>query len=319
MSVKGGGSDNSQRRTDNELLDETRIRLEAIHYVRDLRERWVAVPASELKQFPTGGESVFLRGQQGIFKPAELTDPLSITSTIDSPYTDDPIEGSRVLYDFLPVSREFENVGLKRCAEAELPLIYFLQVKRKPNPEYVIFAPVFVVGWDDAARRFLIDLSEQRPGDVPSPPPLTRQLTLPAIRTPQSPMEIRELSKSYVITSVQRRLYHARFRNAVLKAYRERCAVCGLRLRPLLDAARVGEDRELQPVMPVSEGIALCATHHRAFDAHILRFDENYAIRIELPDRFAAAQGEHTMLLAFEGKRLELPEDEELWPLTVNS
>ena len=34
-------------------------------------------------------------------------------------------------------------------------------------------------------------------------------------------MEIRELSKSYVITSVQRRLYQARFRNAVLKAYRE--------------------------------------------------------------------------------------------------
>src|SRR5438552_11845202 len=94
---------NEQRGTKNDLLDETRIRLEAIHYVRDLRERWVAVPASELKQFPTGGESVFLRGQQGIFKPAELTDPLSITSTIDSPYTDDPIEGSRVLYDFLPV------------------------------------------------------------------------------------------------------------------------------------------------------------------------------------------------------------------------
>src|SRR5207249_5490554 len=82
------------------VLDETRIRLDAIHYVRDLRERWVAVPASEVQQFTSGGERVFLKGQQGIFKPAELADPLSITSTIDSPYTDDPIEGSRVLYDF---------------------------------------------------------------------------------------------------------------------------------------------------------------------------------------------------------------------------
>jgi len=296
------------------VLDETRIRLDAIHYVRDLRERWVAVPSSEVRYFTTGGQRIFLKGQQGIFKPAELTDPLSITSTIDSPYTDDPIQGSRVLYDFLSPAREFENVGLKRCAEAEVPLIYFLQVKRKPNPEYVIFAPVFVVGWDEEARRFLIDLSEQRPGEVVSPPPMTRQLTLPAIRTPGSPMEIREMSKSYVVTMVQRRLYHARFRNAVLKAYRQRCAVCGLRIRPLLDAAHVVPDRDPQPVISVKEGLALCATHHRAFDAHLIRYDADYCIHIELPDRLTAGEGERAMLLAFDGKRLQLPADEELWP-----
>jgi putative restriction endonuclease len=296
------------------VLDETRIRLEAIHYVRELRERWVAVPASELQSFTSSGERIFLKGQQGIFKPAELTDPLSITSTIDSAYTDNPIEGSRVLYDFLPLSREYENVGLKRCAESELPLIYFLQVKRRPNPEYVVFAPVFVVGWDDHTRRFLIDLAEQRPGEVVSPAPLARQLTLPAIRTPESPMEIRELSKSYIVTTVQRRLHHARFRNAVLKAYRDRCAVCALRVRPLLDAAYVVADREPRPDIAAREGIALCATHHRAFDAHILTYDSEYRIHIELPDRVTAGEGERSMLLAFEGKRLELPADEALWP-----
>jgi len=289
------------------VLDETRIRLEAIHHVRDLRERWVAVPASEVQQFVTGGERIFLKGQQGIFKPAELTDPLSITSTIDSPYTADPIEGSRVMYDFAPGSE-----GLKRCSELELPLIYFLQVKRKPSPEYVIFAPVFVVGWDEESRRFLIDLSEQKPGEVPSRPATTRQLTLPAVRTPESPMEIRELSRSYVITTVQRRLHHARFRNAILKAYRERCAVCGLRVRALLDAVSVGEGSS------VSDGIALCATHHRAFDAHILRFDSDYKIHIDLADRFHAGEGERLMLLSFDGKKLDLPADEDQWP-AVNS
>ena len=296
------------------LLDETRIRLEAIHYVRDLRERWVAVPSSEVQQFSTGGRRVFLKGQQGIFKPAELTEPLSITSTLDSPYTDDPIEGSRVLYDFLPPSREYENTGLKRCAELEVPLIYFLQVKRRPNPEYVIFAPVFVVGWDDTARRFLVDLSEQRPGETAAPPALTRQLTLPAVRTPESPMEIRELSKTYGVTSVQRRLYHARFRNAVLRAYRERCAVCGLRLRPLLDAAQVSGQHDPQPSVDVRDGIALCATHFRAFDAHILRYDDQYRVHIALPDRFTPGEGEMTMLLAFEGRKLLLPADEEKRP-----
>lgn len=293
------------------MLDETRIRLEAIHYVREIRERWVAVPASELQHITTGGERVFLKGQQGIFKPAELSDPLSITSTIDSPYNDDPIEGSRVLYDFATGSE-----GLKRCAEAELPLIYFLQVKRKPNPEYVIFAPVYVVGWDEATRRFLIDLSEQKPGEAMSAPPTTRQLTLPAIRTPESPMEIREMSKSYTITTVQRRLHHARFRNAVLKAYRERCAVCGLRVRALLDAAQVNANRDPQPVISVRDGIALCATHHRAFDAHILTFDGDFNIHVQLPDRITPSEGERAMLFAFAGKKLQLPANEECWPMS---
>ena len=268
------------------LLAETRIRLEAIHFVRDLRERWAAVPSSELRQF----KRVFLKGQQGIFKPAELSDPLSITSTIDSPYNDDPIEGSRVMYDFAPGAE-----GLKRCAEDELPLIYFLQVKRKPNPEYVIFAPVYVVGWDDAARRFLIDLSEQKPGEI-APPPTTRQLTLPAIRTPESPVEIRAMTKSYIVTTVQRRLQHARFRNAVLRAYRDRCAVCGLGIRALLDAAKMPDDR----------GIALCGTHHRAFNAGILRIDDEGRVHVKLPKNFEAGEGERAMLLAFNSTKVKL-------------
>src|SRR6266513_1778634 len=141
--------------------------------------------------------------------------------------------------------------------------------------------------------------------DGMTPRPVTRQLTLPAIRTPQSPMEIREMSKSYVVTTVQRRLYQARFRNAVLKAYRERCAVCGLHVRALLDAVHIDEG------FTIRDGIALCATHHRAFDAHILSYDSDYRIRIELPERFAAGEGERAMLMAFAGKRLELPADEE--------
>lgn len=281
------------------MLDETRIRLDAIHFVRSLRERWVAVPASELRRF-----RIHLKGQTGIFKPARLTEPVSITTTIDSDHAQDTIEGSRVLYDY--VSREHDNEALKKCAEAELPLIYFLQVKKRPSPEYIVFAPVYVVGWDDNARCFLIDLSEQKPGEVVSPAPVVRQLQLPVMRRPDSPSEIRELTRSYAVTTVQRRLYDARFRNAVLEAYRERCAVCGLHVRALLDAARVVADRDPHPDIDVREGIALCATHHRAFDANILRYDDEYVIHIDLDE---------AMLLPYDGKRLFLPAEERQWPL----
>src|SRR5205814_1621382 len=81
--------------------------------------------------------------------------------------------------------------GLKRCAEAALPLIYFLQVKARPA-EHVVFAPVYVIGWDDERRRFLVDLSEQRPDEFVTPVPSIKQLHLPQIRTPESPSEIGE-------------------------------------------------------------------------------------------------------------------------------
>jgi putative restriction endonuclease len=280
------------------VLDETRLRLDAINFVRALRERWVAVPASELRQF-----RVHLKGQQGIFKPAQLTEPLSITTTILSEHAQDTIEGSRVLYDF--VSRDSDNAGLKRAAEAELPLIYFLQVKKRPLTEYVIFAPVYVTGWNDRSRCFAVDLSEQKPGEIITPAPAGRQLELHVMRTPQSPGEMRELTKSYAITSVQRRLYEARCRNAVLDAYRDRCAVCGLHVRALLDAAHVTNDRDPKPEIDVSEGIALCATHHRAFDASLLSYDNEYRIRIGVED---------AALLPFDGQLLLLPSKEQFRP-----
>jgi putative restriction endonuclease len=285
------------------MLDETRIRLEAIQHVRALRERWPAVPASELRGFTVLGERVLLRGQQGIFKPAALSDPLSITTTISSDYTHDTIEGSCVMYDFVPAAHE--NEALKRCAETVLPLIYFLQLKKRPSPEYAVFAPVYVVGWDDERRRFLVDLSEQRPGEVVSPARTTRQLKLPEIRSPDSPSEIRELTRRYVIATVQQRLYEARFRNAVLDAYHDHCAVCELHVRALLDAAHVTAARDPKSDVDVSEGIALCATHHRAFDTGVLSFDRDYNVRIHV---------EEPALMAYEGKHLVLPADERQWP-----
>ncbi|HEX9161754.1 MAG TPA: HNH endonuclease, partial [Thermoanaerobaculia bacterium] len=164
----------------------------------------------------------------------------------------------------------------------------------------------------------VVDLSEQKPGEAISPKPVTRQLELHVMRTPSSPSEIRELTKSFGVATVQQRLYEARFRNVVLDAYRDRCAVCGLHIRALIDAAHVGHDRTPKAAIDVREGIALCATHHRAFDAKILRYDEDYAIRIALP-RASGGEGEIAMLLAYDGKRLLLPAAQTDWPCADDS
>ena len=258
------------------MLDETQLRLEAIHFVRALRDRWVAVPNAELRRF-----SIHLKGQSGIFKPAELTEPLSLMTTITSKHTHDVIQGSCVMYDF--VTRDSDNESLKRCADAEQPLIYFLQVTRRPSPEYVIFAPVYVVEWDDQQRRFLVDLSEQRPSDIAAR--ATRQLGLFRASS-------HEVEKSYIVSSVQQRLIAARVRNEVLEKTRRGCAVCGLRTRALLDAS--------------PNGVALCATHNRAFGAGILTIDDEGTIHVKL-ERKSIGDGDRAMLLAYDGAKARMP------------
>jgi putative restriction endonuclease len=283
------------------MIDERRIRLDGIAYALSLRERWVAVPAAELAQFPSEGLWLHLRGAQGVFKPKELSEPLSIRSTLTSPYTDTILEGNQILYDFAPRTREYENDGLKRCAEYRLPLVYLLQLKGKPNPEYDVFAPVHVVDWNDATRQFLVDLSGQAPGELR---PFAGAF-----------QQIAQIQKGYVVTPVERRVHQAKFRNVILQVYRERCAVCVLRLRPLLDAAHVVPDREPTTTLTVNEGMALCATHHRAFDAKFLFYDQRYRVRIEIPKKSSIGEGERSMLLAFDGRQLTLPNDSALWPV----
>jgi putative restriction endonuclease len=201
---------------------ELQLRSEAIAFVRALSERYAAVPHSELEKFTFRGEPVFLKAQQGIFKPKELSLPLSIRTSFGSPYADETIDGERVRYDFAPRSREYDNDGLKRCQDLGVPLIYFYQVKAKPNPEYYVFAPVFISAWDDASRTFIIDLSERTIAPIESMVAERPQVAYLA-----------SLQKNYVETRVERRLHQARFRNNILAAYRDRCAVCVLRLAPV--------------------------------------------------------------------------------------
>jgi putative restriction endonuclease len=76
----------------------------------------------------------------------------------------------------------------------------------------------------------------------------------------------------------------------VLIAYGSTCALCRLRRHPeLLDAAHIKEDSEGgQPVVP--NGLAMCAIHHRAFDADVLGIRPDYVIELR-PDVMAEIDG----------------------------
>ena len=89
------------------------------------------------------------------------------------------------------------------------------------------------------------------------------------------------VERRYALRQVQQRLHQATFREAVITAYRGRCALSGLREPVLLDAAHIIEDKNERLGQPVVQnGIPLAKTHHAAFDAHLVGIDADFRIHV---------------------------------------
>ena len=76
--------------------------------------------------------------------------------------------------------------------------------------------------------------------------------------------------RAYAIRETKVRLYQATFRENVLTAYQSRCAISGLPVRELLEAAHITPDTEASSSTDVSNGISLSRLHHRAFDSNLI-------------------------------------------------
>ena len=64
----------------------------------------------------------------------------------------------------------------------------------------------------------------------------------------------------------------------------------------------------------MNNGLALCALHHRAFDAEMVSVTPDYQV-IVLDDRLShPTDPANRVLLDHRGQRIRLPRDEALWP-----
>ncbi len=110
---------------------------------------------------------------------------------------------------------------------------------------------------------------------------------------------------------VRRRSRDPAFSKAVLDAYGERCAVCEFSVRlhdtPVaLDAAHIkwhragGRDRD-----KVSNGLSLCALHHRLFDAGAFTLSRTYTV---VTAAAAVGPGKDESLERFSRRSIVLPE-----------
>lgn len=282
--------------TSNE--EDAQLRAAAFQHVQRLQETHDALSSEQLSAgfIYQGARYPLVNPQRGIFKPKEMRYLLSIRTVYPRKHAkiwyDDQRDVHRQIFEgvdsvdyaFMGTDPDAaDNRWLRDAFTDRVPVIYFLGIS--PG-RYQAIVPAFVAGWD--ARALKAQVAMGLPGEN---------------RLSQDAAERR-----YALCVVKQRLHQASFRDAVIAAYRGRCALSGLPEPMLLDAAHIiadGDERLGQPV--VTNGIPLSKIHHAAFDAHLIGIDPDF--KVHVADRLLS-QNDGPMLEALKrlnGTDLHLP------------
>lgn len=220
--------------------------------------------------FKNGDRSyLFANLAKGIFRPAGMSGgALSIKTTVPkqgrSRYVD-LVSDDAFSYALQDRGIEYhDNQLLLWCARRGAPLIYFYGIE--PG-HYRPIWPVYVQEDRTADSRVLVTTA---PRDAPMLKPGTFAADGAA----------RALERRYATVEVKRRLHQDAFRHLVLAAYSDRCAICNLPRRELLDASHILADRDERGVPSVPNGLALCKLHHGAFDANLIGIRPDYVVEV---------------------------------------
>ena len=279
---------------------DSRMRMAAFDHVRRLSETHGHLTRDELAPgFVFEGERIpLVNPQRGIFKPRRMRYLLSIRTVYPRPggrvwYDDQKQVHSQIFegndsvdYAFMGQDPEAaDNQWLKEARDNRIPVIYFLGVS--PG-RYQAIIPTYISDWDGFALKSTLAFGNPYQAEMEAP--------------------INAVERRYALRMVKERLHQATFREAVLHAYRGRCAITGLPETQLLDAAHIiadGDEALGQPVVP--NGLALSKIHHAAFDAHLIGIDPDY--RLHVSDRLLD-KDDGPMLQALKqlnGSELHLP------------
>ena len=239
----------------------------------------------------------FLSYMKGIHRARVQRGPaaLSVNTSSSGPYRDVATEQG-ILYDYRAGDLEqSDNRALRAAHALRVPIVYFYATR----PGW--YRPVYPVYVDE-------DYADER-----------RVLLSPGARI--GPLDEREvvpvtdpIAKRYAVREVAVRLHQGRFRADVLRAYRDRCAVCRLRELRLLDAAHIVADTDPHGEPAVPNGLSLCTIHHRAYDQDLVGIAPDYRVHVarRLLDEEDGPMLE--LLKTFQGGSIELPSRSTLRP-----
>ncbi|HEX6940804.1 MAG TPA: HNH endonuclease, partial [Longimicrobiales bacterium] len=279
-----------------------RIRTAAFEFLKEQTAlHGDVLPIDVLRRgFSFDGARVPLLARQGIFKPKVLPNmPLSIMTAPPKageppPYDDQLRPDGLLAYRYRGTDPDhYQNIWLRRAREQSAPLVYLYGIV--PG-RYLPIWPVYVVDEDRRNLAFVVAVDDRRFAAAELHDAAT------------------EIQRAYVTRVVVQRLHQRSFRERVLRAYREQCAMCRLRHAELLEAAHIIGDREGgEPVVP--NGLALCKLHHAAFDRHILGVRPDLVIEVRR-DILEEVDGPMLRygLQQMHGSRIIVPRSAELRP-----
>lgn len=186
---------------------------------------------------------------------------------------DDDLSSDSIVYHYpntdSPGKDRAEVEATKNAGTLEIPIFVVVEAGNKKDVHLA-----WVIEWNDEAREFLLLFSEE--------PPASLNLHLdPEDDTEFKPFEMETGNRKTRVT--KQRNNQDKFAFAVLKRYGTACSACGIQVSGLIDAAHIIPDAA-GGSSDARNGLPLCPTHHRAFDAGILRIN---AVSLE----FCAAPG----------------------------
>ncbi len=253
--------------------------------------------------FRHNGERITLLGPKGIWKPKVFEIPLSITTVITGPYKDSFSKDGYLLYKYRGTDpKHSDNVGLKMAMKKQIPLIYFNNVVKG---RYHAMWPVFIVGDDTTNLTFKIAADDEK------------HIFLDEVEdyTTVADSSEENFRRTYVTATVRQRMHQRSFRERVLNAYRDQCALCRLKHRELLDAAHIIPDSDPEGEPVVSNGLSLCKLHHAAFDGQFIGISPDYEVEVR-EDLLHETDGPMLKhgLQGMHGSKIILPGDESMQP-----
>ena len=288
--------------------EDDELRAAAFAFLTQLTARTGGIVKREdLRQFTFQGKRLSLeQNMRGIRVIQGNPVAISILTTYrqrpeDRPYEDDIGPDGYPRYKWQGTDPQAsDNVALRVAMELRKPLAWFVGVA--PGLYEAVF-PVWLVDEEAHQHQFVVALDEAMETAWQQEVLLT------------APDEVRR--REYALGVIRRRLHQPDFRRRVLLAYERQCAICRLRHAELLDAAHIKEDADGgEPV--VTNGIAMCAIHHRAFDALVLGVTPKYAVEIRKdildeqdgPTLLHALQGVHGTTLVLPTRTVLRPDTE---------
>ncbi|MFY1664555.1 HNH endonuclease [Pseudomonas sp. Pseu.R1] len=240
----------------------------------------------------------------GIFKPAAFDSVwifVTETKTADKTQYEDVLIGDELRMEGQTEGRT--DYLLEKHVERGLEVLLFYRTKKNQHPGY---------GFTYKGRFLYQSQSGSRPTKF-----VLRHESSPLLNASVVEEELAESgefdpqniidARKKVIASVVRRKGQGKFRAALLKAYKGRCAVTGCTIEALLEAAHIvpylGDETNV-----VSNGLLLRADIHTLFDLRLLWIDpENRTVKLAEP--LIGSEYEE-----WANKALYAPENSSDWP-----